>query len=312
MIKESLFYAKILLFGEYGIINDSMGLSVPYNFYKGKLRFPESGENLSSASNDSLRKFAAFLAQKQEDKELLFDLNIEKLQEDLNKGLVFDSNIPQGYGVGSSGALCASIYGQYAENPLHIDDAEAKDNIIKLKAIFGQMESYFHGKSSGIDPLICYLNLPLLIRSKSEIDTVGLPEYTTGSGAVFLINSGIPGETQPMVNIFLEKCKEEGFRKIMKEQFIKYNDECIKAFLNRDITPLFRNLKKLSRLVFENFEPMIPGVFKQLWQKGLETNSYYLKLCGSGGGGYILGFTRDYEEAEKHLKGYASEVIFRF
>ena len=32
MIKESLFYSKILLFGEYGIIQDAMGLSIPYNF----------------------------------------------------------------------------------------------------------------------------------------------------------------------------------------------------------------------------------------------------------------------------------------
>ena len=32
MIKDSLYYAKILLFGEYGIIENSMGLSIPYHF----------------------------------------------------------------------------------------------------------------------------------------------------------------------------------------------------------------------------------------------------------------------------------------
>ena len=30
-MKGPLFYAKILLFGEYGIIKDSKGLSIPYN-----------------------------------------------------------------------------------------------------------------------------------------------------------------------------------------------------------------------------------------------------------------------------------------
>jgi len=32
------------------------------------------------------------------------------------KVLLFDSNIPQGYGLGSSGALVAAIYHQYRKN----------------------------------------------------------------------------------------------------------------------------------------------------------------------------------------------------
>ena len=39
-MKGPLFYSKILLFGEYGIIEDSRGLSIPYNFYKGALKIP--------------------------------------------------------------------------------------------------------------------------------------------------------------------------------------------------------------------------------------------------------------------------------
>jgi mevalonate kinase len=45
-------------------------------------------------------------------------------------------------------------------------------------------------------------------------------------------------------------------------------------------------------VVLNNFKPMIPEQFHAIWQKGIDTNDYYLKLCGSGGGGYILGFTR--------------------
>ena len=37
-MKGPLFYSKILLFGEYGIIKDSKGLSIPYNFYNGALK----------------------------------------------------------------------------------------------------------------------------------------------------------------------------------------------------------------------------------------------------------------------------------
>ena len=57
---------------------------------------------------------------------------------------------------------------------------------------------------------------------------------------------------------------------------------------------------------------MIPKEFHSLWKKGIETNAYYLKLCGSGGGGYMLGFTEDYEKAQTALKGHKLEVVYTF
>ena len=57
---------------------------------------------------------------------------------------------------------------------------------------------------------------------------------------------------------------------------------------------------------------MIPNEFHTLWKKGIETNAYYLKLCGSGGGGYMLGFTEDVDEAKKALKDYKLEVVYSF
>ena len=61
-----------------------------------------------------------------------------------------------------------------------------------------------------------------------------------------------------------------------------------------------------------NFKPMIPEKFHGIWQHGIESNDYYLKLCGSGGGGYILGFTQDFEKAKKSLKGHRLEVVYNF
>ena len=312
MIKESLFYAKILLFGEYGIIENSMGLSIPYNFYKGKLIIPETSEKTIPKSNDSLKGFYQFLTELDEKNELGFDIKLKAFKSDIYKGMYFDSDIPQGFGVGSSGALCAAIYSQYARKPLLLGKDAEKQDIVELKKIFSTMESYFHGKSSGIDPLICYLNLPLLIKSKTDVGTIGIPESTDGKGAIFLLNSGTPGETQPMVNIFMEKCKQEGFRKMLKEQFIKVNDDCIQSFLKRDIKLLFNNVRKLSTLLLDNFTPMIPKVFHKLWKQGIETNAYYLKLCGSGGGGFVLGFTENYDRAKELLKNEKIEVIYRF
>jgi mevalonate kinase len=75
---------------------------------------------------------------------------------------------------------------------------------------------------------------------------------------------------------------------------------------------LLRELKKLSGLVLENFGPMIPSDFHNLWQKGIDTNAYYLKLCGSGGGGYILGFAPDLEQAQAELDPHRMDVVLRF
>lgn len=304
-----LFYAKILLFGEYGIIEDSQGLTLPYSFYKGTFKFADLKSEFEIKSNASLKKYSDFLKNLEvADK---FKLNISAFQKDIAKGLFFDSNIPQGYGVGSSGALVAAVFEKYSLNkllPEHISKDELKD----LKKVFGKMESFFHGKSSGIDPLICYMNLPILIENKENVGKVAIPQSEEGKGAIFLIDSGITGETGPMVQIFFEKMKTEGFRKTLKEEFIRYNNACIDAFLKKEMNPLFRNLKNLSVWAYEHFKPMIPESIYNVWKKGLDTNAYYLKLCGSGGGGYILGFTKDYSKAEKMLEGFNKEVIYRF
>ena len=304
-----LFYAKILLFGEYGIIEDSQGLTLPYSFYKGTLKFSDNQSDFEKKSNESLQKYSDYLANLELSKD--FKIDVEAFKKDIDKGLFFDSNIPQGYGVGSSGALVAAIFEKYSFKK-YIPENISKTQLKDLKKVFGELESYFHGKSSGIDPLICYMNLPILIENRESVDKVSIPKEEAGKGAIFLIDSGSIGETGPMVQIFFEKLKNEGFRKTLKEEFIKYNNACIDTFLNKEMTPFFKNLKNLSKWAYVHFKPMIPNNLYNAWKKGLDTNAYYLKLCGSGGGGYILGFAPDYAKADKMLEGFNKEVIYRF
>lgn len=309
-MKGPLFYSKILLFGEYGIIKDSKGLSIPYNFYKGALKTDQNPSEEAKKSNENLKKYATYLETL--DPELVV-FDIEKLKSDVEKGMYFDSSIPQGYGVGSSGALVAAFYDKYAQDKITILENLTTEKLLKLKAIFSEMEAFFHGKSSGLDPLNSYLSIPILINSKDNIEATGIPsQKPSGKGAVFLLDSGIIGETAPMVGIFMEKMKHEGFRKMLKNQFIKHTDACVEDFLKGDVKSLFNNTKKLSKVVLNHFKPMIPQQFHELWKKGIETNDYYLKLCGSGGGGYILGFTEDIERARFSLKDYKLEVVYSF
>ncbi|CAG2534179.1 MULTISPECIES: mevalonate kinase family protein [Maribacter] len=312
-MKGPLFYSKILLFGEYGIIKDSKGLSIPYNFYKGALKSDASVSKEATKSNKSLEAFALYLEKLTIDEPKLVSFDLDTLKSDVAAGMYFDSSIPQGYGVGSSGALVAAIYDKYAQHKITVLENLTREKLLKLKTIFGKMESFFHGKSSGLDPLNSYLSLPILINSKDNIESTSIPSQNAeGKGAVFLLDSGIIGETAPMIQIFMEQMKNDGFRSMLKNQFIKHTDACVEDFVNGNIKSLFGNLKQLSHVVLDNFKPMIPAKFHDLWKKGIDTNDYYLKLCGSGGGGYILGFTEDLEKAKTALKDYKLEVVYNF
>ena len=309
-MKGPLFYSKILLFGEYGIIKDSKGLSIPYSFYNGALKLDDNTSEEALKSNESLKRFVTHLNNLDE---ALVRFDIHTLQQDVDAGMYFDSSIPQGYGVGSSGALVAAIYDKYALEKITVLENLTREKLLQLKGIFSVMESFFHGKSSGLDPLNSYLSIPILINSKDNIEATGIPsQKKEGKGAVFLLDSGIVGETAPMVSIFMDNMKKEGFRKMLKDQFIKHTDACVEDFLKGDIKSLFKNTKQLSKVVLNHFKPMIPKQFHDLWQKGLETNDYYLKLCGSGGGGYILGFTENIDKAKSALSDHKLEVVYTF
>ena len=300
-MKGPLFYAKILLFGEYGIIKDSKGLAIPYNAYRGALKASENLSGNALESNLNLDRFYTYLSALQTD---LVAFNLAALKKDIQNGMYFDSSIPQGYGVGSSGALVAAIYDKYAVDKITVLENLTRDKLLNLKTIFGLMESFFHGKSSGLDPLNSYLSLPILINSKDSIEPAGIPSQKEGKGAVFLLDSEQIGETAPMVSLFMNKMKNEGFRKMISEEFSTTTDACIDDFLQGNVKSLFGNVKALSKIVLTNFKPMIPPAFHKVWEQGISTNDYYLKLCGSGGGGYILGFTEDFAKAQKSLKEY--------
>ena len=307
-MKGPLFYSKILLFGEYGIIEDSKGLSIPYNFFNGALKFSKGETKDSKKSNKILLKFHKYLSEIHD-----LHLDLSKFEKDLKEGIYFDSSIPQGYGVGSSGAIVAAVYDKYALNKIKISENLNRKKLVDLRNIFSKMESFFHGKSSGLDPLNSYLSIPILIDSKNKIDVTGIPvEKVNGEGAIFLLDSGKMGSTASMVEIFMKKMKDEGFRKMINAKFIKYTNSCVDSFVKGDLKNLFKNTKILSRIVFENFKPMIPNKFHKIWKSGIESGSYFLKLCGSGGGGYILGFAPNIEKAKKDLKGYNLDIVYRF
>jgi mevalonate kinase len=310
---NGIFYAKILLFGEYSIMCDSMALSVPYTHFKGELSFISddkyTDQIFAAESNRSLIEFYDFLKELNENGTLVFDIDIQRFQQDIEKGLYFESTIPQGFGLGSSGALVAAIYEKYAINRINHNGNLTKAGFSKLKVIFSQMESFFHGISSGMDPLNCYMRNPLLIRPDHLIQPVGIPRDFSKDGGIFLINTGVAGKTGPLVSKFFDWCKNDQFLNAVKNEMIPLTNASIEAILNGEITEFFKNLKLLSKFLFHHLKPMVPSAFFDVWQKGLDTGAYYLKLCGSGGGGFLLGFSENLEEARLLLQEQNIEII---
>ena len=90
-MKGPLFYSKILLFGEYGIIKDSKGLSIPYNFYNGALKIDENKSDKTKDSNSNLKRFADYLNSLQIEQPELVSFDIESL----NACLLYTSPSPR-------------------------------------------------------------------------------------------------------------------------------------------------------------------------------------------------------------------------
>ena len=312
--RTDTFYAKIMLFGEYGVICNSMALTIPYAHFKGEMGFINDEKyteyDFAVESNNSLKTFAGYLRELQDKGELSFKADLGRFESDIRDGLYFESSIPQGYGIGSSGALCAAVYHEYSINGIQQKRFLNTDDIIGLKKVFSQMESFFHGVSSGLDPLLCYIKYPLLIKDKEHIQTVGIPRNRfNNNGAIFLINTGKVGKTGPLVSTFFESCENEDFQNKIDEIFIPTNDSCINALLNGEMSSFFSSLYRLSEFQYEHFKPMIPGGYEEIWKEGLDSGNYNLKLCGSGGGGFLLGITENYPVARTYLRDRGVEPI---
>jgi mevalonate kinase len=279
-LSDKYFYGKILLFGEYSIILGSKALSVPYRKVKGKLTFTDLQIESDKSSNQSIRKLFNYIGENG----LKQYFQIHKFSDYLDEGLIFDSNIPQGYGVGSSGALVAALYNEFG-NP------EKQLNNLDLKNLFGKIESFFHGKSSGLDPFLCYTNQPVLINQDKSIEILeDIDIENIDNIKIELIDSETTGKTEPLVNLFLEKCQEPIFKKAIETELIKNTNLAIEYFLNYQLNDFQRALNIITLVEFAYFQEMIPDIIKEIWKSSLDTDNIYIKLCGSGGGGYFLKF----------------------
>jgi mevalonate kinase len=287
------YHGKLLLFGEYTILKGSRALAMPLPRYGGQWGYSES---IPAAL--SLEGFVAHLHKLEKNDGLLAELQLSAFEREVNKGLYFDSDIPVGYGVGSSGALCAAVYERFALSPISRQD---ESRYAQLKSQLAQLEGYFHGASSGTDPLICYLDQPVLLFPDGHVHPVDFRPQGRQEGHFFLLDTGISRKTGALVELFIAKCESSAYAAAIANRLVPATHAAIEAYLAADDQKLAAAVSQISSLQIEHFAEMIPGSCQKIWAEGLESRAYALKLCGAGGGGFILGYTRDFEAAKEQL-----------
>ena len=284
------YYSKVILFGEYSMIFDATALMIPLKRFSAQWQFPQSRNRTASlTSNQSLKRFCQYLS---ENEDLSNLLDLQALRRDLNEGLFLASNVPSGYGLGSSGTLVAAVYDRYA--------IQKTDDYLQLKALFGKMESHFHGSSSGIDPLQCYLGKPFKITPKGvEL----LPDDLLKKDIhICLIDTKIKSNTKPLVNHFKTQRENPDFLNRFQAEYVPCVTSCINSMIEGNKELFFNSLKQLTKGQLEFLRPMITDNTLDMFTADYDFN-FGVKISGSGGGGYVLGFTDNMEKTSDLLKG---------
>ena len=294
MMKER-YYSKVILFGEYSMIFDATALMIPLTKFSAQWRFASHLDaNGGAASNANLKRFADYLSTLDDVNDII---DLQRFNRDLRYNLILDSNVPSGYGLGSSGTLVAAVYDGYAK--------QKTDDLLRLKTLFGKMESYFHGSSSGIDPLQCYVGKPFKITPEGV--QLLSDDFLKKDIHICLIDTKIKSNTKPLVDHFKQQREDTAFLNRFQSEYVPCVSSCINSMIAGDINLFFKSLKQLTKGQLEFLRPMITDNTMDLFTKDYDFH-FGIKISGSGGGGYVLGFTDNVEKAEDLLRDF--EVIW--
>jgi mevalonate kinase len=262
------FPGKIILFGEYSVLIGSSALATPALGFKANWIQETKEVEINPSLIEYLNDFSRA------------GLDINSLKQAFKDGWRVQSNIPQGYGMGSSGAFIAAIYDKFvSKNPsLSISD---------LKTLLGRMESFFHGNSSGIDPLVSYLNKTILI-SNNNLEVLNGPIPSFEEFKIRLVDSGSARQSDVLVHSFKEKMKSAAFSELMTKNLLPAVDGAIHAYLDNNVYEVKNYFQQISNFQWEHMQEMIPDPIKKIWLQGMEDQTHLMKLCGAGGGGFFL------------------------
>lgn len=262
------FSGKVLLFGEYTVIRGGGALALPLENFKGEWK--------AGAPLHDWNPLLRFLETCPE----LLDL--PRLEQDIAEGAGFHSSIPQGKGLGSSGALVAALYHAYGKN--------VSSDLTSIRESLARLEACYHGQSSGVDPLVSWVGKPLLLEGERPPRVVDVPQAEwQRAQRWFLLDSAVARHSAPLIAVFKRKTEDPTYQGRLKalEGMV---GELIENYQQFDEAHMGLGMEELSRLQLDMFAEMIPPQLQKIWEEGLAQRQFAMKLCGAGGGGYFIAY----------------------
>ncbi len=264
------FPAKILLFGEYTVLNGSQALAIPMHQWKGEWLQQDEAPAINPVD------YYRWLL----NSDLVNESVYYRMLDDHKSGWQYESDIPVGYGIGSSGAYVAAVYSRYIFSQADHDFKEQTDMLAK-------MESWFHGSSSGMDPLVSFTQKALYKDHEGAFQCVLDPGWPEGY-KVYLLDSHSTRHTSPLVQKYRMMLEKSEFHTAVNRQLIPMVEHAIHFYLLGQGTMLKESLNVISQFQRMHFQEMIPVSIRTAWDELSELDGVYVKLCGAGGGGYYL------------------------
>ena len=267
-LTNKIYPGKVLLFGEYTVIHGGDSLAIP--LYKKHASW--NYDDLEFESRESLDKFIDYLIVNG-----IIDLDIDRFKEEWEDGLFLESNIPSGYGAGSSGSVVAALYDGFVN--------EKVSDLKELRIIFQKMENCFHGSSSGIDPLVSYLGKGIHIHN-GEVHPIDLEENPI-LHKLYLWDSNYSRTTGPLVEWYKQELMTKLFKKQIEEELLPLNTKLISSFIKGNERGFLRFFAAVEAFQKNHLRPMFPKNYYDQLEQFKKQGAMY-KLCGAGGGGYYL------------------------
>jgi len=293
-----------MLVGEYGVVVGGSALTIPFHKFNASIKsieeIPPGKEEVASQSLKYIQLLYQYI-QNLPANTFHAAPDLELFSKNL-KSYWMDINIPIGFGLGSSGAVSAALYDMFFPLSGTLPLKQQKEDLASI-------ESYFHGKSSGVDALTCFTGSALRFQSSGSIDKVQFnPAALPGGYRFFLLDSGEKFDTGPLVRHFLSQMKDPVFKRSIEEEYLPLNQKLIETLMGeRDADPGLL-VRLLSDYQLNAFKKMIPEKMLDIWIEGQVSNEYYLKLNGSGGG-FMLGISHQ-SSMEILADRWAKELIW--
>ena len=272
--------SKLLLFGEYAVIAGGEGFAIPYPKYN-------SVWTQAHSSNEIGYDLGPFYKYLKTFENVNSILDLEKFRVDLENNFYLKSDIPIGMGLGSSGSVVAAIYDRYAKQV--VSDLNRYD-LKLLRSQLAVMENFFHETSSGLDPLVILIDQPIHLLHGGEMRIIQDGMLLLNEIDINLVDTKVERKASTLITHFTNKMQEAFYQSSIQNRYLPLVSACINTLLNKDKKEFYHNLTQLSLFQLEHFAFAIPESIRGRWTTGLKTGKEIFKLCGAGGGGFMLCF----------------------